>query len=238
MCALLLLFGPGVWAQAPAVQELKVDISSEDLVRRVRAAIGDDAAWKAVTATISKGSIEIEGMPPGTFEEIAASPDRCVTKITLSDQPMALQGSDGHVAWEKDAEGVRELQGDELKEGLEDCVFLSDFDLRAYKDVKVAGKARQGDFGFYLVDTYTTRGSHVVLTIDSTTFLPAMSVVQRHIESKPMAIAVVFKDYRDVGGLKLPHLLASKLGGMRMTIKLSSIAVVPPPDVTTFSKPG
>jgi len=229
----------GLAAQAPQVQQLPVDISPADLGKRARAAIGDEQAWKSVTSTVSRGVIEIQGIDKvGTIEEIEASPNLSYMRLAIPGVIDSSQGCDGRVAWEKDGEGVRELEGVELKEALDDCLFLASLDMeRTYKELKVAGKARQGDLEFYLVDAYTRTGDQQVLTIDSRTFLPVMVVSQRHIDGKVVPLPMVTKDYRDVGGLRLPHLLNSKLGGSRITIRFTSIEANAPFDKALFSKP-
>jgi hypothetical protein len=48
-------------AQAPPVEELTVDITSAGLVKKVRAAVGDESAWSAVRTLRVTGTIDFAG---------------------------------------------------------------------------------------------------------------------------------------------------------------------------------
>jgi hypothetical protein len=236
---LVLLFGfvtAPAFAQAPAVQELPVDVTAAELVKRVRAAVGDEAAWEAIAARKSVGSVEI-GDQSLALEVIEARGDRALITMKQGDALISATGCDGKTSWEQDEEGVRAHTGAELTEGLDDCAFLNDVDLASYKEIKVAGKARQGERIFYLVDAYTARGLHDVLTIDASTYLPYAAISQRRDDGKLVTVAMVFSDYRRVSGLMMPHLMNGKFGGAKFTMTLTSIVVNPPIDGRIFALP-
>lgn len=225
---------------APAIRELPVDISGPELQKRVRAAIGSEGAWSRVKTLKSRGTLEIEGIEgAGTFEELKGEGGRVVVRMSMpGGGGETLEGCDGSRAWEKDDDGARDLKGVELVEALEDCVFLAPFDLaRVYKEITVAGKASQNANEFYLVDAVRPSGNKEVLTINALTYLPILAMARRHIEGQLVAIPVVMSDYRDVAGLKLPHVLKSKIGSTRVTITISSYEANAPLDPAAVSRP-
>jgi hypothetical protein len=211
--------------QKTPIRQLPVDITIDELRLRVEAALGDASAWKSVVSTVRRGVVEIEGVEqPGRVEEVGRAPNLSFTRMLLPGGEESLEGCDGKIAWEKDSEGVRELKGDELRGALYDCEFLQPFALgRTYKVLKLAGKAAQGERVFYMVDAFRSGGEQEVLTIDAKSFLPELVLIQRYIEGKRVAIPIVMSDYRSVGGLKLPHLMHSKIGATKITIRFTSI---------------
>ena len=239
-----LLVVPLSWApvlpaqQKPAVRELPVDITAEELRARVEAAIGGAEAWKRVVSTVSRGVVEIEGVGKGKFEEYRRSPNLAFTRIVMDAGEESLEGCDGKIAWEKDSEGARALEGTLLREALYDCDFLHPFALgRSYKQLKIVGKAAQQEQEFYLVDAFRAGGEKEVLTILAGSYLPQLLVVQRQMEGQTITIPVVMSDYRSIGGLKLPHLLVSKLGGTKLTLRFDSIDANAPFDDAIFRLP-
>lgn len=225
---------------APAIRELPVDISGPELRKRVRAAIGQEDAWSHVKTLRSRGALEIEGVEgAGTFEELKGEGGRVRLRISMpGGGGETLEGCDGPVAWEKDDEGVRDLKGAELVEALDDCVFLAPFDLDSvYKEITIAGKASQNGDEFYLVDAVRPSGNKEVLTIHARTYLPILALARRHIEGRLVPVPVVMSDYRDVAGLKLPHVLKSKFGSTRVTLTISSYEANVPLDPAAVARP-
>jgi hypothetical protein len=228
---------------APAVRsetvQVPLDITSDALRAKVMAAIGSPGAWKAVVSLRSRGTLQITGLEgEGTVEEVSRTPNLAQVRTVLPSGEESLEGCDGRIAWEKDATGVRELKGAEKKEALLDCEFLAPFAMdRIYQEWKVSGKGAQKDLEFYLVDAVRRGGDKEVLTIDARTYLPIMAVAERTIEGQRLPLPVVLSDYRDVGGLKLPHLLRTKIGETTITVRLSSIEANVAIDDAAFAKP-
>jgi hypothetical protein len=237
VCLLLTHVG-AAQSRAPEVSELPVDISAEELQKRYVDALGGEAALAGLRSYISRGSVEISGLDqPGRVEMYDARPGRTMLRIVVGDIEIA-EGCDGTSAWEQDPDGVKVLQGDELREALLDCVFLLYQDLkRTYSTMKVAGKARQGDQEFYLVDAIRPGGTADVLQIDARTYQLSMVVTQRLVEGKRIPVPILIGDYRAVGGVKLPHLLRTRTGDVTMTVRLNSIEINPVIDDKVFAMP-
>jgi hypothetical protein len=227
---------PALADQAPAVTELPVDITGPALVKKVRAAIGDEASWAAAAMVTSKGIVEVSGQTL-KIEMAEGLGDLAIGTFTAEGKLVSATGCDDAVSWEQDDEGVTVHEGDELKEGLDDCRYLSEQDLTGYKEVKVTGKARQGENEFYMVDAYGPTGLHTVLTIDAKTFLPQAVISQRHIEGQLVTQTMVMSDYRRAGGLLMPHLVQGKVGTLRMAIRLESVVVSTTLDKARFVRP-
>jgi hypothetical protein len=210
--------------RAPEVTVLKTDISVEDLQKRYLEAMGGEAALSSLKSLISRGTVEIAGLDqPGKVEVYEKAPGRTLTRMVIAGSEM-LEGCTETSAWEKDPDGVKSLQGDELRDAVRNCAFLDVQDLkRTYTSLKIAGKARQGDTEFYLVDALRSDGVNDVLTIDARTYLLTMVVTPRLIEGKRVPVPALLGDYRSVGGVKLPHLLRSRIGDVTMAIRLSTI---------------
>jgi hypothetical protein len=210
--------------RSPQVVELPVDISAEELRKRYVGALGGEAALAGLKSAISRGTVEISGLEqPGKVEMYETAPGRTMTRIVVGDLEIA-EGCDGKSAWEKDPDGVKALGGEELRDALRDCGFLLYQDLpRTYKALKIAGKAKQGDFEFYLVDATRPDGTADVLTIDAKTYLLYMVVTQRLVDGKRVPVPLLASDYRPVAGVQMPHDVRTRSGGVTMIIRLTTI---------------
>jgi hypothetical protein len=235
---LLLAHVAAAQSRAPEVTELPVDITAEELQKRYLDALGGEAALAGLRSSISRGSIEITGLDqPGRVEVFEARPARTMTRIVVGDLEIA-EGCDGTVAWEKDPSGVKALQGDELREALLDCGFPLYQDLkRTYTSLKIAGKARQGDQEFYLVDAVRAGGTADVLQIDARTYHLGLVVTQRLVDGKRIPVPFLAADYRPVGGIQFPRVLRTRTGDVTITIRLSSIEINAAIDDQVFAMP-
>ncbi len=219
-------------------QELPVDTNAGALIKRVRAAIGDEAAWNAAAMVTRTGTMEfVDDGKKFNMKAIEGRGDLNLTTITSGAQFVGAGGCDGNSSWERTENGVRVHTGDESQEGLDDCRYLSDIDLAGYKEVKVSAKARQAEKEFYLVDAYTRAGRHYVLTVNAQTFLPEAVIQQKHEEGHAYTRATVLSDYRRVGGLLIPHVMEIKNGSMRMVVRFESVLVSPTLDKSIFARP-
>jgi outer membrane lipoprotein-sorting protein len=93
-------------------------------------------------------------------------------------------------------------------------------------------------------DTYRLKltfknGQSQHLWVDAKTFLEAkIEAVPRRLDGKYHPVAVYYRDYRAVSGLKIPYLLETKVEGVRQTekIEIEKIAVNPRVEDSRFAK--
>jgi len=238
--ALLVVHAAAAQDYVPDVRELPVDISADELSSRFTAALGGEDAWSRMQTTITKGTIEVRGVRgTGWVETYEKAPNLTYMRTVLPGGIELTQGCDGRTAWEGDAGGANVLGGGELREALDDCAFLALVDLKkTYTKLKVASKASQDGQEFYLVEAVRADGLSDTLSIDAKTYLLNLVVTPRHLEGEIVPMALLFGDYRAVGGVMMPYLQRMKIGDMLMTTKVESIVFNEPVDDAKFAMPA
>jgi hypothetical protein len=237
--ALLVVHPAAAQDYVPDVRELPVDISEDELSRRFTSALGGEEAWSRLETTITKGTVEVRGVRgSGWVETYEKAPNLTFMRTVLPGGIEVTQGCDGRTAWEGDAHGANVLDGGELREALDDCAFLALVDLkRTYGKLKIVGKSSQDGQEFYLVEALRSDGLSDTLSIDAKTYLLNLVITPRHIEGEIVPMALLFGDYRTVGGVMMPYLMRMKIGDMLMTTKVTSIALNEPVDDAKFAMP-
>jgi hypothetical protein len=99
--------------------------SGQELVRRHVAAIGGEAAFKAINSMRVRGRFEMSGQNiSAEFEQLAARPDKLVLRAIIPGVGHTEQGFDGKVAWTIDPQaGPRVLLDRERDETIADSIF-------------------------------------------------------------------------------------------------------------------
>src|SRR5687768_1863763 len=124
------------FAQNPTAATTKLETAPKlPTVQQVLAnyvkAIGGREAVEKIKSRQAKGTVEMQPMGlKGSFESIAASGDRSLTKMNLAGIGELVEGYDGKVAW-----AVNPIQGNREKSGAEllQAKLNNDF----YRDVRM-----------------------------------------------------------------------------------------------------
>ncbi len=87
----------------------------------------------------------------------------------------------------------------------------------------------------------TLKNGHVMHEwVDAGTFLEVkVEGTPRRLDGKPHPVAIFLSDYRAVNGLMIPHLIETRVEGVRRTekIQIEKVVVNPPLDASRFAKP-
>ena len=76
--------------------------------------------------------------------------------------------------------------------------------------------------------------------VDAKTFLEVkVEGTPRRLDGKPHPVAIYLSDYRTVNGLLIPHLIETRVEGVKRTekIQIEKVVVNPPLDASRFSRP-
>ncbi len=87
----------------------------------------------------------------------------------------------------------------------------------------------------------TLENGHVMHEwVDAKTFLEVkIEGTPRKLDGKPHAVAIYLSDYRTVNGLMIPHLIETRVEGVRRTekIEIDKVLVNPPLEASRFTRP-
>ena len=175
-----------------------------------------------------------------TFDAYLSAPDKFYVSVTTQ-QGTNERGSDGKVAWEKNARGVIELTNpvlDQMK-----SMFLSFRNIKLkeeFASVRLGGRDKIGDRDVLIISGRTTDNKRERLFFDAETglLLRRISYMETMIGVIPEQID--FEDYRDVDGVKLPFTVkvSSVEPGLVSTRKYTVIKSNVPVDESKFKMPA
>lgn len=211
-------------------------LTLETLLQHHLAALGGASALAAIKNTKIVSDVETGGIH-GVITTIYAAPDKEYEEDNLGILD-SLQGYDGVIAWERDANGnVRDLAGEELKD-LRVQLF---FDTNSYVlpgripgTLALRPQTEPGT-GSYVVDALPAGGKKSTIFFDPRSF---MIVKEQHLDDDVL-VTTTYSDYRMVDGTPFPFHTVTTNGNSRYDItgqvtQLQNNVSIPP---SLFAKP-
>jgi hypothetical protein len=224
--------------------------TAEDIIEKSIAALGGRAALGKIKTSVMTGTITLTtpaGDIPGTIEIYNAAPNklRTVIKADLSQfgaGPLTVdQRFDGTSGYVLDTlQGNRDITGNQL-DNMRNSAFPHLF--LAYKGmgqtVKLAAKEKIGDRDAYVLIFEPTAGSIVKQYVDAESLLPVRAMVTVNVPQLGQDVEQTAEpsDFRDVGGMKVPHKLRVSSSVQGFTVEFAKVEVNIPIDEKMFSKP-
>lgn len=214
--------------------------TADQILAKYTEAIGGQAAIDKMKTRVMKGTYAGFNGAELVFEADLAAPDKFYISVTTP-QGTSERGSDGKVAWEKNARGVNELTNpvlDQMK-----SMFLSFNNIKLKEEfprLRLGGRDKIGDRNVVIVSGTSADNHRARLFFDAETGL-----LLRRISYTETMIGVIpeqidFEDYRDVDGLKLPFTIkvSSVEPGLVSTRKYTEIKLNAPVDDSKFKMPA
>jgi hypothetical protein len=229
---------------APAAAPLP---SGKDVVAKHLAAIGGEAAFKAVKSIHAKGTFELPAQGiKGELEILAARPNKMLNRVEIPGVGHAESGYDGKTAWSIDPlAGPSLLTGRALSEIAEDAWF--DGTLHASDRVKELTTVAQVEFDkrqAYQVKVVHLSGVEQMEYYDVETGLQIGSESQRETPMGVLPVKGMQREYQKFGGLKQPTVLVQSTMGIEQVLRITSYeynelpatAFDPPPAIKALIK--
>lgn len=122
-----------------------------------------------------------------------------------------VEGYDGKRGWTRMIAGGHEDVEPMTDEEQKDVELQADMDgpfvdYRAKGNaIELVGKAKVGDRDAWKLEVTLKDGEKRDVYLDAATFLQVKTVMRRQVEGQEIEVTSVIGDYRDVGGLLLPH---------------------------------
>jgi hypothetical protein len=223
----------------------------DDIIEKSVAALGGRAAHEKLKSRFTGGTITLTtpaGDIKGTVEVWNTPPNknRTVIKADLSQlgagELVVDQRFNGTVGYIMDSlQGDREMEGNQLA-NQKNAFFPHPF--LAYKEsggkAQLAGKEKVGARETYVVVFEPKEGSVVRSFIDAQTFLPVQSVMTVAVPQLGSDVeqTLVFSDYREVDGVKLPFKLQMLSAVQSFTVVIDKLEHNVKVDEALFSKPA
>jgi hypothetical protein len=222
--------GAGSLAQGPRT----VDVILADIAR----ALGSDAAWKAHKNVRMKLEMAYQGMGiHGQGERFATKDDKALVVTDLPGMGTIREGSNGKVTWAQDPiNGTRRLAGAEAEQARLEDVWNAELRMNElYKTIEVAPSSPPGQECLVLTPN---EAPAITNCYDAKTHLQVSQKGTRSTPQGDMPFSSTLKDWREVGGLKIPFAVDTQAGPMTFTLRLSDVKYDEPMDDKMFDPPG
>lgn len=228
-------------AQRPALP------SGREVVQRHVAAIGGEAALRAVSSMRVRGRFEMTGQNiSAEFEQLAARPNKLLMRANIPGIGATEQGFDGTTAWTVDPQtGPRLLKDRERDEAIADANFDGPLHLPAdVRELTTLGRANFDGHPAFRVKVVLASG------VEQEEYFDEQSGLQLGWEGKratPLGIVpttAILRDYTKFGALLHPSTLVQKALFVEQVLRITSVkynavpanAFDPPPPVKALLK--
>ncbi len=213
--------------------------TGDEILKKYVDAIGGQAAIDKITSRAMKGEVTTANGNSGTYEVMQIAPDKGYESF-VTQRGNLERGFNGTIGWEKTAEGVRELSGQELTDLKLSMQLFRNLHLKEqYTSLRV-GRDRIGERAVIVVlgTTPEKKRDRLFFDAESGLLLRRITYLETIIGVIPQQID--FEDYRDVEGVKLPftiRLSTVDVANPYGTRKLSEIKLNAPVDESKFKMP-
>ena len=233
MLAMFVALGGGAQAQEalPTVEQV--------LDRYVKA-LGGRAALERVKSRVSTGTFELpEDSLQGTITFYAKAPNQRRYTLEVAGFGQIEQCFDGVTGWASNPQtGVRELSEQELAQERIAADFYAPLNMRrTFSGLTVKGKEKVGEREAYVVEGKESTGGPRVMYFEAATGLLIRVTVERESPEGRVTVENYLDDYREMDGVKIPHLLTQVQPQYRLITHVMEVRNNAPVDEAVFAKP-
>jgi hypothetical protein len=223
-------------------------LTAAQIVEKSVAARGGLEAWRAIGALTISGEMDAGGKddPMLPFVLSLKRPQKSRLEITFAGKK-AVQVYDGTRGWKLrpflNRDEVEPFTAAELKSAASSVALdglLVDWRKKGTR-IELAGTERVEKKKAYKLRLTLKDGQQRFVWIDAKTFLEAKSTGEpRKLDGRMHNVAIYSRDYRAVGGVKVPFAVETVVDGVKQShrIVVKSVAVNPALDDALFAKPA
>ena len=213
--------------------------SLDEVFNKYVQALGGAAALNAVTSRVVKGTLDVVGVSRGgTFESYIVAPNKALNILQPGPKETIRVGYNGRIGWEQTPAGVRTLKGAELHAVQYDSDYYKILNLKtAYSKLTLVGMSKIGYRDVYVIDMQPASGNADRLFVDAQTYLPVRMNAMRTHKGDPAPVEIYYDDWREVEGLKLPHVITHSFQKRTITLTVKELKNNLPVDAKIFERP-
>jgi caffeoyl-CoA O-methyltransferase len=197
---------------------------ADQIVEKYLTAIGGVEAFSRIQTQTRKGVLQADAAEV-PIETVAKAPGKWLLTLQTGASSSDKEGYNGAAGWSVSGEVVKNMdprEQPELETFLDFQLPLKLASMRAAMSVKL--KDKLGQQQVYVVEAAPAQGRRRTLAFDAQTGLLVL------------ADSVLFEDYREVDGLRLPYRV--KLHGGELAVNFNEIRHDLPVDDAVFERPG
>ncbi|HEX4406785.1 MAG TPA: hypothetical protein VH560_18225 [Polyangia bacterium] len=232
--------GPAATA-VPARPAAATARSPAAILADVVKAMGTDAAWKAHKNVHMKLEMSFAGMGiSGAGEHFATKDDKSLVVTELPGVGTIREGSNGKVCWAQDPiNGLRELAGAEAEQARIESVWNPELRFaELYKTMDSKTETGAGGAALECLVLTPHEGSPVTNCYDATTHLQVSQKGSRPTPQGETPFSSTLKDWREVGGMKMPFSVETQAGPITFTARVTDVKYDVPVSDKMFEPPS
>jgi hypothetical protein len=215
-----------VWAGGPAAATPQDALpAARDIIARHLAAIGGEAAFRAIKSVHARGRLEIPSQNiSGTLELFSARPSRLLYRVEVAGIGRIENGYDGKAGWSiSPIAGPELLTGRQLTEAADDAWF--DGPLHASDHVRELTTVARTDFDgqpAYRVKVVFTSGNEQTEYYDINTGLQIGSEATRTTPQGAIPTTNILRNYQKFGPLLQATTVVQRALGFEQVVTITS----------------
>jgi len=220
----------------PALAQPSVD----QVLTKYVDALGGQAAYEKVTTRIMKGSVEIPDDNVTGTAQVLAKPGSYRLTMDIPGYGVVETVIDGGHGWEKSPDsGVNAMSNADLANALRDHHFYREVRLKElFPKMETAAAAPVNGRAVNVIAATPAGGEAEKLYFDAETGLLVEHEYERvTLEDGIVKYTVLYRDYREVDGLKLPATIEQRSPDSTTIFKFAEIRNNAPLADTAFAKP-
>lgn len=231
---------PGTWTAKRDGADSKV----EAVLVRYLHAIGGQEAWSKVETRQMKADLNAAGATT-EWTLVAKSPNLRATRVELPGLGLIQDGFDGKTAWQKSINGIKTKEGEELARAKIEADFRREVRLKElYPDLEFKGTEKFNDNTVQVLESKPSATSKERFSFsDQTGLLVRQQSTVNADDGNELGVETELSDYRDVDGMKYPHvqklkILAGSLPLFEFELRVKDIKHNEKIDDAVFAKPA
>ncbi|MCE1228727.1 MAG: DUF620 domain-containing protein [Firmicutes bacterium] len=199
--------------------------SGEAVLDRFIEVTGGKKAYETKHSMVTKGTMYVEAMGlKGTMTIYKAEPNLMLTEVEFAGVGKMLDGFDGQHAWSYSAiQGPNLKQGEEREQSRRLANFHEQNWKEVYAEVKTLGVENVGDEPCHKVVATLKQGNPITMFYSVKTGFLVKQAMKVATAMGEMEAETLLKDYKNVGGIWIPHVLEQRAAGQVFTITTTSV---------------
>jgi len=224
-------------AAAPALAQPGAD----QILAKYAQALGGKDAYEKVTTRVMKGTVEIpDDNVSAPVQIVAKAPASLRLTMDIPGYGLVETVLDGDKGWEKNPDsGVHAMSKTDLAEARRDHEFYREVRLKElYAKIEPAGEDHVEGHAVHVLEATPAGGSAEKLYFDAQSGLLLKHDFERvTLEDGIVQYEMLFRDYREVDGLKFPFTVEQRAPDNTMIFKFTEIKNGAPLEATAFARP-
>ena len=203
-------------------------------------ATGGTAAWNAHKTAHYKMETTLQGMGMGGVgERFQTSTDKSLTVMEMTGLGRVREGTNGKVAWTEDpVQGIRYLEGVEAEQTRIGSSWNADIHAgELFAKLETATETGPDGAALECVVATPRLGAPLRSCYDPRTHLQVSQSGVRASPQGDMPFRAIVRDWRDVGGVKMPFESNTQLGPITTVDKVTAVTFDEPLDDKMFDPP-